>query len=144
MIRRTHLILAMSVVAVTLVAPLMAQSVRLTANIPFEFTIGNKTLPAGDYMIMNGSDPYALMFQGKQGHVGALVLTKREDVVPTDHPERITRLQFNKYGDRYFLSKVDDGWVGSGFVVRPSRPERELEKTASAEHFEVLATLAQR
>ncbi len=144
MTKRVHLILMMSVVAVTLVAPLMAQSVRLTANIPFEFTIGNKTLPAGEYMIMNGSDPYMLIFQGMKEHVGALALTNREEVISTEHPQTVTRLEFNKYGDHYFLSRVDDGWVGSGFVLRPSRSERELVKTASAEHFEVLATLAQR
>ena len=144
MTKRAHLVLMLSVVAVTLVAPLMAQSVRITANIPFEFTIGNKTLPAGEYMIMNGSDPYVLMFQGKQRHVGALIMTEHEQLAPTGRPASVAKLEFNKYGDRYFLSEVVDGYVGTAFVAPRSRSERELVKTASAEHFEVLATLAQR
>ncbi len=144
MTKRAHLVLMLFIVAVTLVAPLMAQSVRITANIPFEFTIGNKTLPAGEYMISNGSAPYVLMLRGKQRHVGALIMTEPEQIAPTRDPASVTKLEFNKYGDRYFLSKVEDGYVGTGFVAPPSRSERELVKTASAEHFEVLATLAQR
>ncbi len=142
--KKASMILAISAVAVTLVAPLMAQSVRLTANIPFEFAIGNKALPAGEYMITTGSDPSVLIFKGEQHHVGALIMARQEEIARTNNPAGITKLEFNKYGDRYFLSEVVDGWVGSGFVVTPSRSERELVKTASAEHFEVLATLAQR
>ena len=34
-------------------APLAAQSTRLSANIPFEFTVAGKTIPAGEYTIEN-------------------------------------------------------------------------------------------
>ncbi len=71
-------------------------------------------------------------------------MTEHEQIAPTRNPANVTKLEFNKYGDRYFLSKVEDGYVGTGFIAPPSRSERELGKTASAEHFEVLATLAQR
>jgi hypothetical protein len=144
MTKKAYVILSMSIRAFALVAPLAAQSLRLTANIPFEFMVAGKTLPAGQYTMSNGSDPYVVILQGGDHRSGALTLTNHENVLRTNDPASVTRLEFNKYGDRYFLSEVIDGYREIGYTVPMTRAERELAKTASAEHFEVLATLARR
>ena len=54
MTKKPYALLAMSVLAVALAVPLMAQSIRLTGNISFEFTVKGKTLAAGEYMISSG------------------------------------------------------------------------------------------
>ena len=142
MTKKAYVILSMSIIAFALVAPLSAQSLRLTANIPFEFMVAGKTLPAGQYTMSNGSDPYVVILQGGDHRGGALTLTNHENVLRTNDPASVTRLEFNKYGDHYFLSEVIDGYREIGYTVPMTRAERELAKTTSAEHFEVLATLA--
>jgi len=134
----------LSMLAITLTVPLCAQTVTLTANIPFAFTMANKTLPAGEYLIRNGSDPSVLIFQGEDTHAAGLTLVNHEAMLRTDHPAADTKLVFNRYGNQYFLSEVVDGYVWNGFVVPMPKAERELAKTASAERHEVLATLAKR
>jgi len=56
----------------------------------------------------------------------------------------MTRLTFNRYGNRYFLSEVDNGYTGTGFTMPMSHAQRELAKTASIQHEEIVAVLAQR
>ena len=144
MTKKAYVILSMSIMAFALVAPLSAQSLRLTANIPFEFMVAGKTLPAGQYTMSNGSDPYVVLLQGGDHRSGVLTLTNHEEILQTNDPASMTKLEFNKYGNHYFLSEVVDGYRGIGYTVPMTRSERELAKTASVEHFEVLATLARR
>ena len=144
MTKKAYVILSMSIMAFALVAPLSAQSLRLTANIPFEFMVSGKTLPAGQYTVSNESGSYVMLLQGGEHRSGVLTLSSHEESVQTNDPAGMTKLDFHKYGDRYFLSEVIDGYRGVGYNVPMTRTERELAKTASAEHFEVLATLAQR
>jgi hypothetical protein len=134
----------MSIMAVVVAAPLMAQSMRLTASVPFEFTVAGKILPAGEYSISTGSNSSLLLIQGEREPAAALALAQRESPVRTGDPASITKLVFNKYGDRYFLSKVVNGYADTALAIPMTRAERELAKTASAERFEVLATLARR
>jgi len=139
-----YTLLSVSMLVAALALPLSAQTMTLTANIPFAFTIGHKTLPAGEYMIRNNGNPYVLVFHGEYHNASALVMANRESIVKSDHPAAATRLVFNHYGNRYFLSEVVDGYVQTGFVLPMSRTEREMTKTASAERHEVMATLAKR
>ncbi len=144
MSKKVYTLLSVSMLVAALAVPLSAQTMTLTANIPFAFTIADKTLPAGEYMIRSAGDPYVLILQGERHNAAALTMTNPEVVVRTEHPAEATKLVFNRYGTRYFLSEVVNGYTASGFVVPMPKAERELTKTASAEHFEVLATLARR
>jgi hypothetical protein len=50
--------------------PAVAQTIYVSANIPFDFAVGNKTLPAGTYdvsTIDNRSDKM-LLVQAQDGH----------------------------------------------------------------------------
>jgi hypothetical protein len=142
--KKVYMLLSVAMLVAALAVPLSAQTVTLTANIPFAFTIGNKTLPAGEYSIRNDGNPYVVMFQGEEHHTGALSMVSHESVVTTDHPAAATKLVFNRYGDRYFLSKVVNGYAATGFVLPMPKAEKELAKTASANRFEVLAAMAKR
>ncbi len=142
--KKIYTLLSVSMLVAALAVPLSAQTLTLTANIPFAFTIANKTLPAGEYMIRNAGNPYLLIFQGEEHNVSGLTSVNHEAVVRTESPAVATKLVFNRYGDQYFLSEVVDGYVARGFVVPMHKAERELAKTASAERQEVVATLARR
>jgi hypothetical protein len=127
-----------------LAVPLSAQTITLTANIPFAFTVDNKTLPAGEYMIRNNGNPYVLIFQSEDRNAAALTMVNHENYLGINSPVTRVDLVFNRYGNRYFLSEVDDSYVSTGFVAPMPKAERELAKNMPAERHEVAATLAKR
>jgi hypothetical protein len=113
---------------------LLAQdSVR--ATVPFDFTIGSKSFAAGEYHLRQVAH-MVLQIQSADGHASMLVATRPGE--PTKIPGT-ARLQFNRYGDRYFLSQVS-GDTG-GWQVPKSLVEKELiAKSASPKPLIVVAS----
>ena len=142
--KRTWFMLSISTLVIALAVPLMAQTFMLKANVPFEFTVGNKVMPAGEYLVKSDAGSSAVLFQGETNHAAAVSLMFRKELRRTEDPASSTELTFNRYGDRYFLSEVNNGYTGTGFAVPMSHTQQELSKTASLRHEEIVAVLAQR
>ena len=92
------------------------------AKIPFDFTVGNTTLPAGEYRIsaMNSLGTLSVVGQGS-----AMSLIGSHAVLAND-PSATTKLVFHQYGDRYFLYRI---WVEGeerGRELGQTRLEQEL------------------
>jgi hypothetical protein len=103
----------------------------IRVQIPFDFTVKGKTLPAGDYEIRRLMDePIGLLLSNMHN--------KHENVVFETEPkiERSTprrdELIFTRYGDSYFLSEVVTAGEQTGEEVNPSRRERELRREMMA------------
>ncbi|MBS1791577.1 MAG: hypothetical protein JST85_27960 [Acidobacteria bacterium] len=101
----------------------------LKAYIPFAFTIGSKTLPAGDYEIRRGlsTQPELLLIKGEdhenwKQEMFFLTNMAQASVTPTK-----TQLVFDHVGDRYFLSKVWMAGENSGREAPISKVERKME-----------------
>ncbi len=113
-------------------APANAQSLvyRLTANIPFDFSVAEKKLPAGEYWIsraQQGNGDLIMQISSTDGHMKINRLT-----IPTVRVNALSKgsLVFHRYGDEYFLSEV---WPAGGLTGRElpqSRAERELVRKA--------------
>ena len=106
-------------------------------NIPFNFNVGNKTLPAGDYVVKpnrRGNDG-AWLVQSKDGRDSVLVNTRSMQASKT---QKMTKLVFNKYGEQYFLSQIWTDGSDSGRELPMRRQERELEKTIIAQQRTVV------
>ncbi len=73
-------------------------------KVPFEFVAGGKTLPAGTYSVgrLSPSLHPALIIVSKDSGAFALVLP----IVPDGDSAGRTELNFERVGDKYFLSKV--------------------------------------
>ena len=119
---------------VTLVASAQGQSLayKVRANIPFDFSVGEKRLPAGEYSIgrTQTSADIALSIADVDGHTKAIRLT---NAALTLHPKKKSSLVFHRYGDQYFLFQVwpAGGSVGREFPVSASeRAQRELAKNS--------------
>jgi hypothetical protein len=106
----------------------MAQSSnRVIATIPFEFNVGNETLPAGQYEFKNLT---------RQAYPGNLVVRSmdaadgRSVVIPA-LPNPATKagdsvgLVFHRYGSSYFLSRID--LRASDLAVRFGRTSAERQ-----------------
>ena len=100
----------------------------LTANIPFDFSAGNKTLPAGVYTVMPLTTQNVLRIRHEDSRAAALVITN--DAPAQRGPDQ-TRLVFHRYGDQYFLAQVWTAGDVNGRELRKSRTERELMKSRS-------------
>lgn len=113
------------------VASASAQSfTAIRANIPFDFTVGGKTLPAGNYTVQRGNSSSAetLLIRSVDGKAGAFGLT---NAVQARTPSVQTKLIFHRYGNTYFLSEVWTDGDGIGRRLPESRSERELERQAA-------------
>lgn len=127
------LLLTMSAISVS------AQSERSkTTNIPFDFIVGGKTFPAGEYTVEpNRKDSHNVwLVQRRDGHANVLFATMP---VRASETQEKTRLVFNKYGDQYFLSQIWTPGDNSGRELLMPRLERELAKNAVERQTIVLA-----
>lgn len=107
-------------------AALCAQSAtRVVADIPFAFEIANVTFPAGEYVVSEMSTPHCLTVSSYEEKKAAIALGFTIDNNSRDIKE--TRLVFNKYGDRHFLSQVWAPHIARELVK--SKSERALVTT---------------
>ena len=106
-----------------------AQSDHLiAANIPFNFYIKDRALPAGDYLFtltrIGGAD--GVKIQSADGHLTAFVLTRPAAIkAAKDEP----RLIFNRYDNQYFLAQVYGVEAGTLEQLARPRAEETLAKT---------------
>lgn len=114
----------------TAVAAGKAQSMRVVANIPFEFSVGYKTLPAGEYSVRsitgNGN---GLLIQSADGKISALRLS---DETARNKEKTQARLVFHRYGEKYFLAEVWNGSDITGRHLLKSAEERAIERELAA------------
>jgi len=114
------------------------QSDRQTIiHIPFNFTVGERSFPAGKYVIeQNRKDSDTVWVIRHKDDVGkALLLTR--PVRANDVVEE-TRLVFNRYDDLYFLSEF---WVAgsqTGRELQISKREKALEKALAVKRQELI------
>jgi hypothetical protein len=118
-------ILAVAVLTLLKASTVQAQSGGLNAVVPFEFTIGTTTLPAGSYSL-------TCEFESG-GRVIVHSLTRsigsRQTLgLADDQPAKPIRLVFHHYGKRYFLRQV---WFAStlgrrGYALPETQEERLL------------------
>ena len=143
MTKRVLAIVAVSILTAVAATPLAAQALRLTANIPFEFVVAGKSLPAGEYEIWRSPSASMIVLRGIDHQISALSLATGEPVESNNRAAE-ARLVFNRYGDRYFLHEVVNPHGAVAFTLRETQVEREMAKTATLRAEQVFAVLARR
>ncbi|HYL13596.1 MAG TPA: hypothetical protein VEV41_11205 [Terriglobales bacterium] len=96
-----------------------AQTRRVVANVPFDYMIGNKALPAGQYDIQPAGDLGVLAIVGTD-HATFATSYRAQASKPAEQ----SKLVFHRYGNRYFLSQI---WI-QGSEVGRELPKSRLEK----------------
>jgi hypothetical protein len=133
-----NMLAKLSLLAAMLVVPAVesvhAQSLqyRITANIPFEFSVGDKKLPAGKYSFGRArqeSDDTVLSVNDSRGHWKAI---RASSSVQTVRTAKRPQLVFKRYGDEYFLAQVWAAGASTGRQLPKSQHERELERNFAA------------
>jgi hypothetical protein len=108
----------LAVASLSTAARALSPSSALQAEVPFNFTVGYKQLPSGNYIIKcNSGGVITVESIDHQRRVVVTSITKPEST-------RGDKLVFRKYGDRHFLGKV------SSSVFSVDFPPSKLETNA--------------
>lgn len=128
--KKLNMIIAAIVLAtVAGVSTAQAQSspkLNLTANIPFDFKVGDKALPAGEYTVIcvnPTSSVKVLQIRSKSGTASAMVRTNSVNGLSQDN----ARLVFHRYGDQYFFAQAWMAAEGIGMQAPQSKAMKALE-----------------
>ena len=111
--------------AATGYAQLSGAPIRI--NIPFDFNIRGKTLPAGHYEIQRINDEVDSLeiSNVRKNHEHAMFETDQEVARKTpNHAE----LVFHRYGDKYFLSEIWTPGTVTGRELPVSQQERAVKR----------------
>jgi len=127
--------------ALVLLAAIVAQSAlartssNLVVQIPFDFQVAGKTLPAGQYVVERSTlfSAEGLSLRNTDKKHSAFVLTS---TVQSRVRQSGSRLVFNRYKGQYFLSQFWTSGEASGReLIKSDRElsvERELAKAGDA------------
>jgi hypothetical protein len=127
--------MAVVVFFVTLaVTSVQAQGVNMSVTIPFDFTVGGKTLPAGEYYLQRTADGARPVTQIRsRDKILSIYLPQSHPVQDMEVPQE-SKLVFNKYGDQFFLSQV---WIFGrriGEELPRTSKERGVQRNMAGAH----------
>ena len=101
--KRIHAIALLTIATLSATAGARAQERAVIANIPFNFTVGEKVLPAGEYTLSSPSSGIVLIRSANQQFVAEVVASHSNHETYAG-----TKLVFNRYGSEYFLHRILD------------------------------------
>ena len=97
---------------------------RMIAQIPFAFTAGKTSLPAGKYIftvINPASDRKVLQIRSVDGRASAMILTNTVKGIVTEN----AKLVFERYDERYCFTQAQMAGEATSFEALWSRSERK-------------------
>jgi len=120
------LTIAIAVALLAVTAGYAQSKAQLIADIPFEFTVGQKVLPAGEYTVNASAAPGVLVIGGRDASVFTQTIpsSTNSGTVPG------SKLVFHRYGNTYFLSQVWNAASQRGYRLPKSKTEREMARNA--------------
>ena len=109
---------------------------RLVVDVPYDFVVNGKTLPAGKYNVSRSTDnnPRILSISGVENHLSAIALSNDMDEARNSRPG-ITLL---RTGDQTVLTKIRTGEHAFTFPVahtssQSTAPARDAYLTGTSE-----------
>jgi hypothetical protein len=113
---------------------------KIVVQVPFEFVVANKVVPAGEYAVRVATiDGHILDISDARTNVGVFSPASRTE---TKQPASHCALVFNQYRDRYFLSAIKLQGSKIAYRLPESKAEAELRaENVSATEETVLASL---
>jgi hypothetical protein len=97
---------------------------QLVADVPFDFHVNGKLLPAGTYRVSSMQSAAVLVSAMEPSGPRAAALTHAAGGGTVKH--ETSQLVFHRYGDSYFLRQVWRAGMEVGCNLPASRPEKEV------------------
>lgn len=115
------------VIAALGLVPAFAQStMRVTADIPFAFSAGNQSLPAGQYTFVADGNSAVARLQDQAGKTSVVFMTNPDTGSGT---VKEAVLKFNRYGNKSYLAGVWSAVGDSGRILPKTAGEKEAAKS---------------
>lgn len=124
--------LGLCVLAIMVAAPSYAEPGGVKAKVPFEFVVGSRTFPAGEYRIV--TVPHRVDIRDANGRKLAVVLANEISEGSVGENGKVI---FHCYGEKCFLSEVWSPDYEQGQIVS-SQSEQELVKKESSRYVTVV------
>jgi len=121
--KRITVIALFTLAALSTTVGAMAQGRAARATVPFDFTVGDKLLPAGNYEITAPSTGI-IEVQNRDAHVTMLAATTYD----SHQSGNGGKLVFDKIGDQYFLSEVLCAQAAINVNLPPSKQEKRAQR----------------
>ena len=113
---------SLMLVVVGLAMRVQAQSAVIRVNIPFEFSFGDHTFPAGDYFLVQPRQHLVLLRDWQKRSI-AQVLTVG---ICSLTPAAATKLKFDYFGGQHVLTEVWQEHDSSGERLNSTRDRRNF------------------
>ena len=121
------------------VVSVKAQTSRISMNIPFDFTVGQRTFPAGTYTLEPArSDSRTVWLLKSEAGKDRLVFITNSAWTKENIPQN--RLVFNQYGDRHILSQIWNAGENSGRELTQPKWLNDLVKNGAKPQYVVIKT----
>jgi hypothetical protein len=130
-LRRCFMKYAKKMLAVTIMMlPMLAvaqlpSNQKIITDVPFEFTVGNKVVPAGQWttQLASRDGERLLQFSNRNAKITVISssLPGESKIAPAE-----SSLTFHKYGDSYFLVAINVEGNRANYRLRESKAEAEL------------------
>jgi hypothetical protein len=118
----------------------MNSDTRIVTQVPFQFTVANKVVPAGQYVLQTATmDGKTLSIHNASGKVNLFITSSRNE---SKQAASQCALVFEQYGDRYFLSGIKLQGSKIAYRLPESKVEAELRaQNVTATEDTVIASL---
>ena len=114
-----------------------AQQTHVKADIPFDFVVGDRAYPAGEYLLKSmTSNDVVIRIDNTQE---ILTGTSISNVCTSSTPPATTKLVFHRMGDHYFLYQIWTEGNQSGREFSKSREEIQLAQNREKPKLVIVA-----
>jgi len=126
--KRAFVMATLLVLSIMVAAQVAQAEEPMLVNIPFAFTAGNVTLPAGEYRVqkLDGNSAVVLI-SCTDASASAMVLS---NAAQAKKAQTQSKLVFRRYESRYFLSQLWTAGSIHGRQLLKSRAEKEIAQSA--------------
>lgn len=130
----SRILLVVTVALCVVAAQAQSTTMMMKGNVPFDFMVGDRSLPAGEYTI-RALDQEIEAWYDPNGRGLFIVKT-----LPMGAEDELgsTKLVFRRYGDQYFLVQVWNN--GVSHEVKVGSNQRRIAKSQKFETVAVLMT----
>jgi len=129
--KRAFVTATLFVLSLVVAAQVAQAQEPMLVSIPFAFVAGDATLPAGEYRVQTlDSNSAVVLIRCSDAGPSAMVLSQAAQAKDT---QTQSKLVFQRYNDRYFLSQVWKAGSIRGRQLPKSQAEKEIAQSARLE-----------
>jgi hypothetical protein len=131
--------MVVAIAALMSVSAVAGDTIAIRAKVPFDFMVGNQTVPAGEYIFAQNGFWNMIQISSWDTRTALRVLRHPAGNNMTGSPYALV---LNKYGSRYFLKQI---WAGNGVMgvqLPTSRAEMEEMALSAPAKTTVIASAA--